>query len=65
MRSGEGEHGVGGPRRGGERMAFSGTGVLVYHSRFFVARCIMQDLNPILNKIGDLKGRASSLRGYL
>ena len=26
---------------------------------------LMQDINPILNKIGELKGRVQSLRGYL
>jgi len=25
----------------------------------------MQDINPIRNQIGDLKGRVASLRGYL
>jgi len=25
----------------------------------------MQDINPITNKIADLKGRVASLRGYL
>jgi len=25
----------------------------------------MQDINPIKNSIGDLKGRVESLRGYL
>jgi hypothetical protein len=25
----------------------------------------MQDINPITNKIGELKGRVESLRGYL
>jgi len=28
-------------------------------------RCVMQDINPIKNKIADLKGRVESLRGYL
>jgi len=25
----------------------------------------MQDINPLVNLIGDLKGRLTSLRGYL
>ena len=31
----------------------------------FGTRCTMQDLNPILNKISELRGRSNSLRGYL
>lgn len=26
---------------------------------------VMQDINPIVSKIGDLRGRVGSLRGYL
>ena len=31
----------------------------------FVSEVDMQDINPIRNSIGDLKGRVTSLRGYL
>lgn len=31
----------------------------------FAQRSLMQDINPIVNKIGELKGRVQSLRGYL
>ena len=33
--------------------------------RFFDTGTIMQEINPITQKIDDLKGRAASLRGYL
>ena len=29
------------------------------------AEGLMEDINPILNQIADLKGRVESLRGYL
>ena len=29
------------------------------------AEDLMEDINPILNQIADLKGRVESLRGYL
>lgn len=31
----------------------------------FASEVDMQDINPIKNQIGDLKGRVESLRGYL
>jgi len=34
-------------------------------TRFPGLEILMQDINPILGAINDLKGRAASLRGYL
>jgi hypothetical protein len=32
---------------------------------FIRAEAVMQDINPIVNKINELKGRVHALRGYL
>jgi hypothetical protein len=32
---------------------------------FALPEDVMQDINPIVSQIGDLKGRIKSLRGYL
>lgn len=36
-----------------------------YHLGFFRSEPLMQDINPIVSLIGNLKGRVQSLRGYL
>jgi hypothetical protein len=47
------------------RWQFSYRAIVLYYSRSIPVRYIMQDINPITNKIMDLKGRSESLRGYL
>lgn len=46
-------------------LAFRAVTPLGYTLSLFHGEASMQDINPILHQINDLKGRVQSLRGYL
>ena len=48
-----------------EPYPFEGRQALSYNAALSLPEVSMQDINPIVNQINDLKGRVLSLRGYL